>query len=380
MSNAASIREKASALGFEKVGVARVGALPHADFLRSWLGDGFHGDMGYMAREPERREDPSKLLPGARAVVCVAKNYHTPGRHPENGLAGRISRYAWGDDYHDVLMGKLHELRSHVESLGGRAKVCVDTSAVLEKPWAQRAGLGWQGKHSNLIARDLSSWFFLGEILTDLDLEPDAPHARDFCGTCTRCIDLCPTKAIVAPYVVDSRRCIAYLTIEHRGPIPRELRPLMGNLVFGCDICQDVCPWNKFAKVAPEREFYARDGNLAPSLPGLMGLSREEFARRFKDSPVRRAKYAGFLRNVAVALGNSGDPAAVPVLERALAHDEPLVRGHAAWALGRLGAREALERRLAVEPDPGVREEIDEALRGALPHAAGPGYTGLRRP
>ncbi len=362
MSSATSIRSRARELGFEKVGVARVGEAPHGEFLERWLGDEFHGEMSYMARDPGRRRDPALYLPGARSVVVVAKNYQSPGRHSEDPRAGRISRYAWGDDYHEVLGGKLHELRRHLESLGGRARVCVDTGAVLEKPWAQAAGLGWQGKHSNLISRDLGSWLFLGELVTDLDLEPDAPYPRDFCGSCTRCIDLCPTRAIVAPYVVDSRRCISYLTIEHRGPIPRELRPLMGNLVFGCDICQDVCPWNKFARVAPQPEFRARDGNLAPSLIGLMGLTREEFARRFKDSPVKRAKYPGFLRNVAIALGNSGDPAAVPALEKALVHEEPLVRAHAAWALGRLGAREALRARRPIETDPEVRAEIEAAL------------------
>jgi epoxyqueuosine reductase len=213
-----------------------------------------------------------------------------------------------------------------------------------------------------MISREIGSWFFLGELITDLELEADPPHHENHCGTCTDCIDLCPTKAIVAPYVVDSRKCIAYLTIEHRGAIPRELRPLMGNLVFGCDICQDVCPWNKFAQVAPEREFYAREGNLTPSLIALMGMTREEFNRRFKGSPVKRAKHAGFLRNVAVALGNSNDPAAIPALETALMHEEPLVRAHAAWALGRLGARAALERRRPVETEAEVIGEIDAAL------------------
>jgi len=362
MSSASSIKSKARELGFEKVGIARVGRAPHADFLRTWLDREFHGEMAYMERAPERREDPERVLAGARSVVCVAKNYHTPGLHSQDPRRGRISRYAWGSDYHEVLLEKLQELRRFIEGAGGRAKVCVDTSAVLEKPWAQEAGLGWQGKHSNLIARDLGSWFFLGEVVTDLDLEPDAPHAKDYCGTCTRCIDLCPTKAIVAPYVVDSRRCIAYLTIEHRGSIPRELRPLMGNLVFGCDICQDVCPWNKFAKVAPEREFYARDGNLVPALVELLGMSRDDFNRRFKDSPVRRAKHAGFLRNVAVALGNSGDPSAVSALEKALGHEEPLVRAHAAWALGRLGAPDVLRRHRPLERNEEVLAEIDAAL------------------
>ena len=362
MSNGDAIRNKARELGFEKVGFARAGAAPRGDFLETWLGDGFHGAMGYMERAPERRKDASVLMPGARTVVCVAKNYQSPGLHSEDPRVGRISRYAWGDDYHDVLLEKLHELRRFIEELGGRAKVCVDTAAVLEKPWAQEAGLGWQGKHTNLLSRDLGSWLFLGEVLTDLELDPDPPYAKDFCGTCTRCIDICPTRAIVAPYVLDSRRCISYFTIEDRGPIPRELRPLMGNLVFGCDICQDVCPWNKFARVAPGREFTARDGNMTPSLIELMGLTREEFRRRFRKSPVKRATYRGFLRNVAVALGNSGDPAAVPPLEKALEHEEPLVRAHAAWALGRLRAREALGRRRAVEEDGDVLREIDDAM------------------
>jgi epoxyqueuosine reductase len=365
MSSAGSIKNRARELGFEKVGIARVGVAPHTEFLRVWLGQAYHGEMAYMERAPERREDPASLLPGARSIICVAKNYHSPGVHSEDPLSGRISRYAWGDDYHGVLLSKLEELRAHVERLGGNAKVCVDTTAVLEKPWAREAGLGWQGKHTNLIARDLGSWFFLGEVITNLELPPDRPHAEDHCGSCTKCIELCPTRAIVAPYVLDSRRCIAYLTIEHRGAIPRELRPLMGNLVFGCDICQDVCPWNKFARVSPEREFYAREGNLTPSLIELMGLSREEFNRRFKDSPVKRAKHAGFLRNVAVALGNSRDPAALPVLERALDHEEPLVRAHAAWALGRLGAQGALRRRREIEGNEAVTEEIDAALKDA---------------
>jgi epoxyqueuosine reductase len=362
MSNASSIRNKARELGFEKIGFARAGAAPHGDALDPWLHRNFHGEMAWMARAPERRTDPGRLLPGARTVICVAKNYQSPGSHSEDPSVGRISRYAWGDDYHDVLLAKLHELREYIERLGGNAKVCVDTNAILEKPWAQEAGLGWQGKHSNLISREIGSWFFLGEVLTDLELDPDPPHREEFCGTCTECIDLCPTKAIVAPYVVDSRKCIAYLTIEHRGAIPRELRPLIGNLVFGCDICQDVCPWNKFAQVAPEREFYAREGNLTPSLIELMGLTREEFNRRFQGSPVKRAKHTGFLRNVAVALGNSNDPAAIPVLERALGNEEPLVRAHAAWALGRLGGRAALERRRPLESEAEVLEEIDAAL------------------
>lgn len=362
MRSAADIKAKARELGFEKVGVARAGRAPRAEFLRSWLGEGMHGEMAYMARSPERREEPALLLPGAKAVVCVARNYQSPGKHSDDPRVGRISRYAWGDDYHDVLRERLRELARFMESLGGSAKACVDTNAVLEKPWAQAAGLGWQGKHSNLISRDLGSWLFVGELITDLDLEPDAPHARDYCGSCTRCLDVCPTRAIVAPYVVDSRLCVSYLTIEQRGPIPRELRASIGNLIFGCDLCQDVCPWNKFARVSPDPAFHPRAGNVTPALIELMGMSREAWTARFKGSPVKRAKYPGFLRNVAVALGNSGDPSAVEALARALEHEEALVRGHAAWALGRLGAREVLDRRRLRESDAWVLEEIAAAL------------------
>ena len=359
-----AIAVRARELGFEKTGFARIEPIPRADFLDEWLAREFHGGMEYMARAPEARVDPSKLLPGARTVVVVAKNYYAAAAQPSDRRYGVVSRYAWGEDYHDVLGARMRELRGFIEGLGGRAKVCVDTSAVLEKLWAERAGIGWQAKHSNVIAKELSSWFFLGEILTDLELAPDRP-ARNHCGTCARCIDLCPTRAIVAPYVVDARKCIAYLTIEHRGPIPRELRPLMGNLIFGCDICQDVCPWNKYARVAPEAAFQPRGGMDAPRLVELLGMTREEFARRFRGSPIRRAKRAGFLRNVCVALGNSGDRTAVPALANALADDEPLVRMHAAWALGRLGGREALEARLAEEGDAEVRAEIEEALSTA---------------
>lgn len=352
-----NVREKALALGFDRVGIAPVEPLERAAFYRDWLRLGYHGTMGYLERDP----DPQKLLPGARSVVCVLKNYYTDVPAPEDPKIGRISRYAWGDDYHDVLFEKLKELKSFLESGGARAKVCVDTSAVLEKLWARRSGLGWQGKHTNLISRDLSSWFFLGEVITDAAFEYDAPHLDDHCGTCTRCIEICPTRAIVAPYVLDSRKCISYLTIENRGPIPRDLRPLMGNLIFGCDLCQDVCPWNKFAKVTPEASFLPREP--AAKLVDFLAMTRDEFRVRFKGSPVKRAKHAGFLRNVCVALGNSGDASAIPALEKALAHEEPLVRGHAAWALGRLGARASLESRLGSETDESVREEIFLQLR-----------------
>ena len=360
-----NIREKATDLGFDKVGFARVGELPKADFLREWLAQGMHGDMAYM-ENIEARLDPSKVLPGARSVVCVLKNYYTDIPQSRDPLEGVVSRYAWGDDYHDSLKDKLHELRRFIEeSTGAPAKACVDTNAVMEKLWARQAGLGWQGKHSNLLSRELSSWFFLGEILSAADLQPDAPHKEDYCGTCTACIDVCPTRAIVAPYVVDSRKCIAYLTIEHRGKIPRELRPKMGNLIFGCDLCQDVCPWNKHAKVALDPEFQPREGLTAPRLGEFMDMTVEDFRRRFRGSPIKRAKRGGFLRNVAIALGNSGSPEAVPPLVKGVKDEDPLVRAHAAWGLGRIGteeARRALEEQRAIESDPSVLEEILQVI------------------
>lgn len=357
------VKAEARRLGFDRVGIARVRKPPEAERLREWLSREFHGGMKYLEREPERRMDPQKILPGARSIVCVQKNYYTPHRHSMDPRVGLISRYAWGNDYHDLLSQQLRALSEFIQrGMGMRAKACVDTSAILEKLWAGEAGLGWQGKHSNLVSRDWGSWTFLGEVITDAELDADDPPGRDYCGTCTRCIDVCPTKAIVAPYVLDSRRCISYLTIEHRGPIPRDLRPLMGNLIFGCDLCLDVCPWNKFAKVTPEAAFMPREENLAPHLIELLELTREQFRERFRGSPVKRATYAGFLRNVCVALGNSGAPEAIPSLQKALGHSEPLVRGHAAWALGRLGDHDTIERHRMVESDASVLEEIGAAL------------------
>lgn len=368
MSLTAEIREKVRELGFEQSGVARVGPLPRSEFLGEWLARAYQGDMGYMARDPDRRSDPARYEPGAKSVVCVAQNYYT-GPRPETGPAdGVVSRYAWGRDYHDVLADRLGRLREFIASRGVRARLCVDTSAVLEKLWARAAGIGWQGKHTNLISKSLSSWFFLGEILVDAELEPDAPFERDHCGTCSRCIDVCPTRAIVAPYVLDARKCISYLTIEHRGPIPLELRPLMGNLIFGCDLCLDVCPWNKFAQVTRDPAFEPRPDLSAPKLVEFLGMTDEEFRRRFKGSPILRAKRGGFLRNVCVALGNSGDRTAIAALaEKGLNDPDSLVRMHAAWALGRLGGIEALRARAAAEPDASVREEISAALQDLLP-------------
>lgn len=354
-----AIKRKALELGFEKVGVTTPDAPPEARHFGGWIAQGMHGEMAYMARGDRVPQ------PWVRSVVCVLKNYYVrpPPRSSEDAV---ISRYALGRDYHEVMKEKLRELCRFIESLGGRAVSCVDTSPVLEKPYARKAGLGWIGKNSNLLTKNLGSFFFLGEIMTDLELQPDRPYARNYCGTCTRCIDRCPTRAIVAPYVVDARRCISYLTIECRGVIPRELRPLMGNMVFGCDVCQDVCPWNRFAQLPRRNEFDPRTDLLAPKLAEFMTMTADEFRRRFRHSAIRRAKRDGFLRNVAVALGNSGSPDAVEPLVRGLNDGSWLVRLHSAWALGRLGfeaGAQALRTRRGIEDDPRVQEEIEHALR-----------------
>jgi epoxyqueuosine reductase len=287
---------------------------------------------------------------------------------PKNGpLEGRVSRYARGEDYHGLIEERLGRLLAFVREEAGqevRGRACVDTGPVLERELARRAGLGWWGKNTCLIAGKAGSYFFLGELLLDLELEYDQP-AADHCGTCTRCLDACPTRAFPEPYVLDARRCISYLNIELKGAIPGDLRAGMGDWIFGCDVCQEVCPWNRRAAPAAEPAFRARPGMENPALPELLALSQEEFAARFRRSPLRRAKRRGLLRNAAVALGNAGDRRAVPALVRALADEEPLVRAHAAWALGRLGgeeARAALVRALETEQDAAVRRELEEAL------------------
>lgn len=352
------IREAAIAEGFDRIGIAEVGPGPAADRLRQWTAAGMHGSMEWLARNPDRRADPRRVVDGARTVLVATRSYWTGDPIALEPDRARISRYAWGDEYHDVLGAGIRNLYHRIEELipGVRGRYYVDTGPVMEKAWAEAAGLGWIGKHTNLISVGEGSWFFLAAIILDVALPPDRP-ARDHCGTCTACIDVCPTAAIIAPYVLDARRCISYLTIENRGPIPRELRPAMGNHVFGCDDCQDVCPWNRFAREsAAARAFAPRSGLAAPALVELLALDAQEFARTFRGSPVKRARRRGLLRNVAVALGNSGDPAAVPALVRALADEEALVRGHSAWALGRLGgeaARASLGPASRSSPTPG---------------------------
>ena len=325
--NAARIKALAAEHGFQLSGIAS--AVPHADAGRylDWVDRGMAGAMGYLTdRRADLRRDPRLLLPTARSIVCVGLLYNRPEPY-----GGSISRYACGDDYHDVLREKLERLAG---SMGTHDyKICVDTAPLLERSYAREAGLGWIGKNTCLIHEPLGSWFFLGEILTSLVLEPDAPPP-DRCGTCTRCIDACPTQAIVdGGYTLDARLCISYYTIELRGPIPEEARPSIGHHVFGCDICQDVCPWNRRAPVTDEPAFEA--GNSETPLEEMAALSEAEFRVRFGNSPVKRAKYAGFLRNVAIAMGNSGNAKFRAPLEHLAAAPDPLVSDAARWALRR---------------------------------------------
>jgi epoxyqueuosine reductase len=363
------IRAAARAVGIDRIGFAAAGDLGPQAGLEGWLDRSYHGTMAWMARDPARRRDPRRASAGARTVVSVAVNYFHPQPTGDGAGSGRISRYAWGGDYHSGVKGKLRALLDrlrgdlHFAPRPG-ARAYVDTGPVLEKAWAHTAGVGWVGKHSNVITREAGSWLFLGELLLDAEVEPDSP-ATDFCGSCTRCIDACPTGAIVAPTVVDSRRCISYLTIEHRGVLDPDLRAPMGDWIFGCDICQDVCPWNKFARPADDRAYAPRPGNAAPQLSQLARLDRDAFAERFRGTNIRRPGWAGFLRNVMVALGNWRDPEARPALAAGLDHPAPLVRAHAAWGLGRLGEgpdRRALRRRGTTETDPAVSTEIERAL------------------
>ncbi len=355
------VKEAAHRVGFDAVGIARADRSADADRFREWIARRYHGEMAWMEARPERREDPRVYMPGAVSIVCVAQSYlvqEAPVAPPDRG---EVSVYARGEDYHRVLKECLREMEAEIHGLGGRARACVDTSAVLEKPWAAQAGVGWVGKNTLLLREELGSYVFLGELVTDLDLAPDPPSV-DRCGTCDRCITACPTAAIVAPYVLDSRLCISYLTIEHRGPIPRGLRPAIGNRVFGCDDCQTVCPWNRHAKAASEARYGPREASVAPPLAELLALSEEAFRARFRDTAVSRARREGLARNAAIALGNAGDPAAVPALARALAEDpSAVVRGAVAWALGRIGgaqARETLVARRDAEADSVAREEI----------------------
>jgi epoxyqueuosine reductase len=327
-------------IGFNSCRIAECTAPAHATEFREWLREGAHGEMNYMERGEEKRCDPQKVLLGARSIVVLALNYFQ-GEQVQASEAiakGKIARYAWGDDYHQVVERKLDKIDKFLREFGGRQKCYVDTGPILERDHAAQAGMGWHGKSTMLIDEQLGTWFFLAEILTTLQLTPDEP-VPDRCGTCERCIKACPTGAITAPHRLDARRCISNLTIELKGSIPLELRPLIGDRIFGCDDCLDACPWNRFAQISHETAFSARQSTTGMSLREYLELNDAEFRALFKNSPIKRIKRRGFLRNVCVALGNVGDEFDLPALEAVASDPEPLIAEHARWAIHQIRAR-----------------------------------------
>lgn len=295
------LKQKAIEIGFHKIGVVRAEALTDEGVkLGKWLEKDFHGEMAWMEREPEKRSDPKLLFPEARSVIVLALNYYTPHEHGDDPATGKITRYAWGDDYHDVVMEKLSALLAWIklENPTAEGKLCVDTAPIMDKAWAVRAGLGWLGKHSNVITKEFGSWIFIGEILLNLDLEYETETVLDHCGTCTACLDACPTSAIVEPYVVDSKKCISYATIELRTEtLPTGIAENLNGWIYGCDICQDICPWNRFEKPTGEARFAPRAGETSVNLNAVESLTPENYVERFRGSAVKRAKLSGLQRN-----------------------------------------------------------------------------------
>jgi epoxyqueuosine reductase len=371
---AALVRE-AQARGFDCVGVTDPAAIGEAGkHFHAFVEAGGHGDMDWLAAHPERRADPRVLWPDVRSIIMLGVNYG-PDENPlailEQRGRGAISVYAQGDDYHDLIRKRLKALaRWLVATSGGEVKVFVDTAAVMEKPLAQAAGLGWQGKHTNLVSREFGSWLFLGAIFTTLDLPRDAADG-DHCGSCRACLDICPTAAFPAPYELDARRCISYLTIESKGPIPREFRKAIGNRIYGCDDCLAVCPWNKFAQTGHEIKLSARENLRAPQLAELVRLDDAAFRALFAKSPVKRIGRDRFIRNVLIAIGNSEDATLEEEAERLLSDDSALVRGAAVWALSQLMARDEFAARavnaMRAELDESVHEEWLLADKAAAP-------------
>lgn len=386
----ARVKERARELGFDVVGIAPAGEAPFAAELASWLAHGYHGEMTYLMRTRAARQDTRQVDAQARSLIVVGVHYaapHLPEELRADPSRGRIAAYAWGLDYHDQIRPRLFALDAFLRQESGRtalARCYVDSGPILERAWAMRAGLGFIGRNTCLIHPQLGSWLFLGALLVPEELDPDplpipialSPpssasamawrHAEGSlltCGACTRCLEACPTQAFVDAYTLDARRCISYLTIELKGPIPRPLRPRLGNWIFGCDVCQEVCPWSRRQTRLGEEEGADRE-RWAPRLLDLLALDEEGFRRRFHNTALWRAKRRGLLRNVCVAIGNWGDPMALAALATALHDTEPLIRGHAAWALGRIGEAQAgalLERALATEADPYVLEELHQA-------------------
>ncbi|MEY2479474.1 MAG: epoxyqueuosine reductase [Verrucomicrobiota bacterium] len=350
----------AHTLGFDSCLVTPCTSPAHVNEFDAWLQDGAHGEMNYMQRGAEKRRDPQRVLRGARSVIVVAMNYFNEigDRKPETGKLGRIARYAWGDDYHDVMSTKLGKIDMFLRRFGGEQKCYVDTGPILERDYAAEAGIGWHGKSTMLIDAKLGTWFFLGEILTTLDLPPDAAQ-KSRCGTCERCMTACPTGAITAPHKLDARRCISYLTIEHKTSIPLELRPLIGDRIYGCDDCLDACPWNRFAAVSRESAFAARRSTTNIPLRDYLNLGDAEFRNLFRDSPIKRIKRRGFLRNVCVALGNVGDESDLPALKNAASDPEPLIAEHATWAIEQIRKKSTLLNPIAVPAHPINADERD---------------------
>ena len=362
---------KAKERGFDVAGITRPDAAPETRArLERFLADGAHGDMAWLETTAERRGSPLALWPDVRSVIMLGMNYG-PDENPLEILKQRnraaISVYAKGDDYHDLIKARLKEIaRWLVANAGGDVKVFVDTAAVMEKPLASKAGLGWQGKHTNMVSRDYGSWLFLGAIFTTLELPADDAVA-DSCGSCRACLDACPTAAFPEPYRLDARRCVSYLTIEHKGPIPRELRPLMGNRIYGCDDCLAVCPWNKFAQQGREAKLSARDVLRAPTLAELSRLDDAQFRTMFSKTSIKRTGRDRFIRNVLNAIGNSGDVTLAQEAERLLDDPSPLVRGAAVWALSRLLPKDDLAALKRDDEDALMREAWSEALSSPLP-------------
>ena len=336
------IEQRARELGFDACRFAGAAPPESASRFRQWLDQGRHGEMAYLARNAHKRVDPQLVLPGVRSVLTLAAAYADNAAAVVNG-AGIVARYARHRDYHDVLAEPLRQLTDFLTQLGGsgvRSLWYVDTGPVLERDLAQRAGLGFVGKHTNLISRSLGNWFFLAEILTTLELPPDAPE-KNRCGSCARCITACPTQAITAPFQLDARKCISYLTIELKGSIPVELRPAIGRRIYGCDDCLEVCPWNRFAREGSLMRPHARPDLSTPDLLNLLDLDEAGFRRHFAGTPMLRTKRRGLLRNVSVALGNVGDTRALPALKKAASDPEPLIAEHARWAIDQISARES---------------------------------------
>lgn len=365
-----SIKEKAYSLGFTLIGISPVGDYPESQYYKEWLNKGYQASMDYMSKNEEKRQDVRNLVPGARSVISCALNYNTDypysteARDPKKGW---IARYAWGDDYHSVIKEKLNILKDYLFETAltdENDRVYVDTGPVLERMYAKYSGIGWIGKNTCLINQEVGSWLLIGELITTIELDYDN-QAAERCGTCTKCIDSCPTDAITAPYVLDSSKCISFLTIENKVSIPAEYREHMGNNIFGCDICQDVCPWNNKADTVTEKAFLPREGLVGPDLKTVAALDQKQFSGLFKDSPIKRSKRKGFIRNVLVAIGNSGDQAFEGQVFKLLDDNEPLIRKHAVWALSKISGmkhKNIFKKMVDSEADPDVLEELKLVL------------------